>query len=251
MITIGQAAGYAGVTVRTVRYYHQRGLLPEPERDASGYRRYAPRDVIELIQIRTLASAGVPLSRIRQLRTADAAGFQRAIEEIEQNLSGRIAALSVARDRIRALAGGDRLYLPELIADYLDVLRAAGASERYIRIERDLWMLVWTVEPGGVEARVRGRTEGLRDPTIRRLLCDFDQAFTADPADPALAGIADRLVELTVSRSGWDDTAWNNGTDFQALVQRAVQGQSPAWDRIQQLTLERFYRLKSAAETDK
>ncbi len=39
MLTIGQLAAYAGVTVRAVRHYHQVGLLPEPERDASGYRR--------------------------------------------------------------------------------------------------------------------------------------------------------------------------------------------------------------------
>jgi hypothetical protein len=35
MLTIGQLAAYAGVTVRAVRRYHQTGLLPEPERDAS------------------------------------------------------------------------------------------------------------------------------------------------------------------------------------------------------------------------
>ena len=40
MITIGQLASYAGVTVKAVRVYHARGLLPEPPRDASGYRRY-------------------------------------------------------------------------------------------------------------------------------------------------------------------------------------------------------------------
>ena len=38
MLTIGQLAAYVGVTVRAVRHYHQVGLLPEPERDASGYR---------------------------------------------------------------------------------------------------------------------------------------------------------------------------------------------------------------------
>ena len=40
MLTIGQLATYAGVTVRAVRHYHAKGLLPEPARDGSGYRRY-------------------------------------------------------------------------------------------------------------------------------------------------------------------------------------------------------------------
>jgi hypothetical protein len=39
MLTIGQLAAYTGVTVRAIRHYHQRGLLAEPGRDASGYRR--------------------------------------------------------------------------------------------------------------------------------------------------------------------------------------------------------------------
>ena len=30
MLTIGQLAAYAGVTVRAVRHYHAKGLLPEP-----------------------------------------------------------------------------------------------------------------------------------------------------------------------------------------------------------------------------
>ena len=36
MLTISQLAAYAGVTVRAVRHYHAKGLLPEPERDAPG-----------------------------------------------------------------------------------------------------------------------------------------------------------------------------------------------------------------------
>ena len=40
--------------------YHAKGLLPEPERDCSGYRRYDAGAVVELIRIRTLAEAGVP-----------------------------------------------------------------------------------------------------------------------------------------------------------------------------------------------
>ena len=67
MLTIGQLADYAGVTIRAVRHYHKRGLLPEPERDASGYRRYAAGAVIDLIRIKALADAGVPLARIQEL----------------------------------------------------------------------------------------------------------------------------------------------------------------------------------------
>ena len=62
MLTISRLATYAGVTVRAVRHYHQIGLLPEPERTYSGYRTYDAAAVVRLIQIRTLADAGVPLA---------------------------------------------------------------------------------------------------------------------------------------------------------------------------------------------
>src|SRR6266542_919620 len=65
MLTIGQLASYAGVTIRAVRHYHQIGLLLEPDRDASGYRTYDAAAVVRLIRIRTLAEAGVPLTRRR------------------------------------------------------------------------------------------------------------------------------------------------------------------------------------------
>ena len=86
MLTIGQLAAYAGVTVRAVRHYHQIGLLPEPERDASGYRRYGATAVVSLIKIRTLANAGVPLSAIGQMLEADAPAFAEAVRRIDSHL---------------------------------------------------------------------------------------------------------------------------------------------------------------------
>ena len=40
-LKIGQVARDAGVTVDTVRFYERRGVLPAPEREPSGYRRYS------------------------------------------------------------------------------------------------------------------------------------------------------------------------------------------------------------------
>lgn len=78
MLTIGQLAAYAGVTIRAVRHYHRIGLLAEPERDASGYRTYDAAAVVHLIRIRTLAQAGVPLARVRELLEADPETFADA-----------------------------------------------------------------------------------------------------------------------------------------------------------------------------
>ena len=63
MLTIGQLARYTSVPAKTVRYYHSIGLLPEPARDTSGYRRYGAGDAIALMKVRALAEAGIPLDR--------------------------------------------------------------------------------------------------------------------------------------------------------------------------------------------
>src|SRR6476660_5888712 len=100
MITIGQLARYAGVTIKAVRHYHQRGLLDEPPRDSSGYRRYTAADALKLVKIRILAEAGVPLARIKDLLTADPDEFNAAIADIDRSLQQRADV-----DTARAPAG--------------------------------------------------------------------------------------------------------------------------------------------------
>ncbi len=117
MLTISQLAAYAGVTVRAVRHYHQVGLLPEPERDASGYRRYDAAAVIELIRIRTLAEAGVPLARVHDLLEADAEEFETAVAEIDRRLRAEVRQIQEHRRRIALLAAGDSLALPDEVVE--------------------------------------------------------------------------------------------------------------------------------------
>src|SRR3954447_24745162 len=142
MITISQLAAYAGVTVRAVRHYHQIGLLPEPDRDHSGYRTYDAAAVVRLIRVRTLAEAGVPLARVRDLLDADQDTFAVATAEIDRHLLAQIRVLQEHRRRIARLGSGDSLALPGEVADYLDRLRAIGASEAIIGPERDAWILM-------------------------------------------------------------------------------------------------------------
>src|SRR3569833_1415927 len=108
MLTIGQLAAYVGVTVRAVRHYHQIGLLPEPGRDASGYRRYGATAAVSLIKIRPLASAGVPLSHIGQMLEADESTFSEAVQRIDTQLREEIERLEASRKQLAQLVAGDR-----------------------------------------------------------------------------------------------------------------------------------------------
>jgi DNA-binding transcriptional MerR regulator len=197
MLTIGQLAAYAGVTVRAVRHYHQIGLLPEPERDASGYRRYGATAVVSLIKIRTLASAGVPLSQIGQMLEADASTFAEAVERIDSHLCDEIERLETSRKQIAQLTAGDSLALPPEVVSYLDRLREIGASERMVAAERDGWILVAARWPDGIREIMPGKLAQLDDPRLVRLYRVLSEIFDSDAADdPRLAEAADIMAGL-------------------------------------------------------
>lgn len=63
--TIGKLAEVAGVNVETIRFYHRRGLLDQPEKPIGGQRRYA-------------TSAG---KRVRFIKRAQQLGF--TLEEVK------------------------------------------------------------------------------------------------------------------------------------------------------------------------
>ena len=60
---IGQLATQAGVAIDTVRYYERQGLLPPPQRRASGYRQYDNQDISRLRFIRRAKDLGLGFSR--------------------------------------------------------------------------------------------------------------------------------------------------------------------------------------------
>jgi DNA-binding transcriptional MerR regulator len=190
MLTISQLAAYAGATVRAVRHYHAIGLLPEPERDQSGYRRYDAAAVVELIRIRTLADAGVPLSRVQELLTADdEEAFAAAIEDIDRRLRAEIRERQRHRERVAQLAAGDRLALPPEAIDYLDKLRDLDLPERAIEMERDAWI----DEMPALMAIKRGQIE---NPALAAIYVDLVETVDWDADDPRLPTIADRLVAM-------------------------------------------------------
>ena len=102
-----EVAKLAGVTVRTLRHYHQLGLLSEPPRQANGYRDYSPADVARVLRIKRLAGLGFPLSRIGDvLDEMDAEGnatSASALDELDRELALEIEHLQEQRRTIAEL----------------------------------------------------------------------------------------------------------------------------------------------------
>ncbi|GAB7304724.1 hypothetical protein MAFF212519_26030 [Clavibacter michiganensis] len=119
-VRIGDAAAFVGITPRTIRHYHQIGLIPEPERGTDDRRRYGYADMVRLMWIRRMADAGIALEDIRAAFADPEAG------------EGAAAAADTAAHAAPAAAGDDD------VADVLGRLEATlAAQEAELRRQRD------------------------------------------------------------------------------------------------------------------
>ncbi|WP_410657334.1 MerR family transcriptional regulator [Amycolatopsis sp. lyj-112] len=194
-VTIGQAAAFAGVTVKTVRHYHRHGLLDEPRRDRSGYRRYGSTDLLRLVQIRTLATAGVPLAEAGPLLDADAEQFAAGLVDVERRLTERIADLIARRDTLRRLADGERLLLPDRALAILDRLTDLGFDPDYVAGQREALVLARALEPELFDLFVTQLEHRLDDPEFVHLIKRGWDARSWHPEDPRIDELASALAD--------------------------------------------------------
>ena len=255
MLTIGELAAYAGVTTRTVRHYHQIGLLPEPERDVSGYRSYDAQAVVELIRIRTLAEAGVPLAHVQGLLEAGEEEFAAAVAGIERRLRAEIRDMQERRRRILRLAAGDSLALPPEVVTYLDKLRAGGVPAALVEGERDGWILVAARWPDKIPGFMDYKIAQLDDPRTLRLYRLIGELLETGVTEVRLNALADLLAELaeeSAQRGELDRQSEEMSDDaFIALLDSLASQSHPMIERLQELMAERGWtgwsRIERAA----
>lgn len=239
MLTIGQLADHCGVTVRAVRHYHRVGLLPEPKRDQSGYRRYDAKAVVRLIRIKVLAEGGVPLIRVHQMLDASPDDFADEVKRIDEALQGQITQLEHRRKQLAGLLAGDRLALPAEVANLLDLLRTIGVTERGIGIERDGWIVMEALCPEVVPDWAREKLEALADSEFQRLYLACDQAWDLDPSDPKLEELAAEMARFAATQSSDSHRAVEQEPGIivvEQLMNEDVASSSPAWRRLGELS---------------
>lgn len=242
MLTIGQLATHAGVSTKAIRVYHAKGLLSEPGRDASGYRRYGAQAIIDLTRIVTLAQAGVPLARIRDVLDADAEKAAEHIDRIDAELRTRIRELQQRRTRLRHLDRPDRLCLPPEAVEFMDRLRAIGLSERHEHAIRDGFVLSYALAPDITRTILPARTALLDDAEYVAMLRGYDDAIDWNPDDPRLDELADAAARLAQRMTMVSDLP-----DFDRMPPETIDIltghlgiDSPAWERLDQLITRRL-----------
>ncbi|MFD8534161.1 MerR family transcriptional regulator [Streptosporangium canum] len=194
-VTIGQAAAFVGVTVKTVRHYHKLGLVKEPERDSSGYRRYGSADLLRLVQVRTLAAAGVPLAEIGPLLDADAAQFAAALADVERQLTERIEELIARRDTLHRLADGDRALLGDRAVALLERMSGLGFPAEEVAATREGWVLARALVPEGFDDYLTHVEHALEDTRFVALIKRATEATSWEPDDPRIAELATAMAD--------------------------------------------------------
>ncbi|MET8469119.1 MerR family transcriptional regulator [Streptomyces sp. NPDC006422] len=236
-LTIGQAAAYVGVTIKTVRHYHRLGLVAEPERDTSGYRRYGSAELLRLVQARTLAAAGVPLAEVGDLLDAEPERFTAALDDVHRRLTDQIEDLVVRRDTLHRISHGDRALLPDRACAVLDRMAELGFTAAYLETQREALVLTRALVPEMLDAFLTRLEHLLDDPDHVELTKRAWDAASWSPDDPRLDELAAALAEKVLADRALlaAGTGLGGGSDDAAryaLVNRHREDDAPAVARL-------------------
>ncbi|MFG2024612.1 MerR family transcriptional regulator [Streptomyces sp. NPDC048825] len=193
LYSIGELARRTGLTVKTIRFYSDRGIVAPTDRSPAGYRLYNIDAVARLDLVRTLRELGLDLPTIRKV--------------VDRELS-----------------------LPEVAAAHAEAL---AVQIGVLRLRRAVLMAVAERGSTPEETELMHRLAQLSEDERRRLIGDFlDAVFGGLDAAPAFAGVMRSMTpELPDNPEAEQVQAWvelaelSLDPDFRAGVRRMVEDQ--------------------------
>lgn len=106
LLTIGALAHRTGLTVKTIRFYDDKGIVPATMHSAAGYRLYDVEAVARLELVRTLRDLGVDLATVRRVLARETSLTEVATAHAEA-MDIQIRVLRLRRAVLRAVAKRD------------------------------------------------------------------------------------------------------------------------------------------------
>jgi MerR family copper efflux transcriptional regulator len=104
LMTIGEASRRSGFTIKALRFYERRGILPPANRRPNGYRVYCETDLGRLSFVRDAKALGLTLGAISEIVTSSNGSRRRrllrVLDDRIADSSERIAALTRLRNEL-------------------------------------------------------------------------------------------------------------------------------------------------------
>jgi len=122
--TVKQLSDLADVSIRTLHYYDEVGLLKPESVGANGYRYYGEESLLRLQQILFYRELGLDLSSIKEIITRPGFDVQSALESHRKSLQGRVERLNrllaTVDDTILHLKGKKEMSKKQLFEAFSD-----------------------------------------------------------------------------------------------------------------------------------
>jgi DNA-binding transcriptional MerR regulator len=214
---VGELAKRTGLTVRTLRYYDEIGLLSPPRVSGSDYRQYGESEIRRLQQIASLRQLGFSLDEIREILTRPETSVRQVIELHLTRLNEQIALMEQLRWRLSAIDRGLKGNGSVTAEEFLNTMEVMNRMEKYYTPEQLATLKARAEEIGDEHIR---EVEAEWPVLIAQVQAEYDAG--TDPADPKVQALAQRWMELVREFTGGDpgitnsvNRMWQEESDIQ------------------------------------
>jgi len=150
---VGELAAATGLTVRTLHYYEEIGLLVASNRSDAGHRLYSDVDVERLYRICLLRRLGLPLGEICRALDDPAWSIRASMETHLHDLDRRLEAAGRLRGRLTQLLASMNTSDGPMTADLLEVLEEMTMLDT--TVQRRISILVYADLEAAYEFLIR------------------------------------------------------------------------------------------------
>ncbi|MCH5674246.1 MerR family transcriptional regulator [Streptomyces gilvus] len=236
LFTIGELARSTGLTVRTIRYWSDAGVLTPVGRSAGGYRLYDAESAARLELIRTLRELGLGLTDVRRVLDGERTVAEVAAAHVAA-LDAQISSLRVTRAVLSTVArrgsSAEEMTL-------MNKLARLSAAERRRIMEEFVEEMFHGLDLADPDIRERMRNTAVNlpdDPTPEQVDAWVELAELVQ--DPEFRAQMRRAAELNHAGRGPDTPAGASRWFAKRLVElvgkareRGIDPESPQADQV-------------------